>query len=293
MKKPLVTIGIPFYNPGRFLKEAVQSIFCQTLTCWELILVNDGSNDESLEFARGISHPRVKFVDDGKNLGLPVRLNQIASLAQGAYLARMDADDLMHPTRLEKQVNFLQDNEDVDVVDTGAYIIDAQRQPVGVRGLVSMPIQAHDALKWGNVLHPSVVAKTQWFLQNPYSTAYPRAEDRELFIRVYKSSKIAHIAEPLLFYYFQGNLRTKAWQQSYASERKVLLRYGPSLVGYPVTTFLWLRSMLKSGILPLLVALSMGKWVTGRAFNPISDDQRCEALQTMSRVTDLGLAARL
>lgn len=292
MNRPLVTIGVPFFNPGPFLKEAVQSVFCQTLTDWELILVNDGSSDESLEFARSITHSRVALLDDGKNLGLPARLNQIASLAQGQYLARMDADDLMHPERLERQIRCLQGHENTDVVDTGAFIIDAQRQPVGVRGLVSKPIEAQEALKWGNVLHASIVAKTQWFLQNPYSMAYPRAEDRELFIRVFKSTRVAHITRPLYFHYFHGNLRPKAWQQSYTSERRVLLRYGPALVGYPSTAHLWLRSMLKSSLLPLLIAARMGKWVTRRAFDPISDDQRHEALQTMRRITEFDLFAK-
>ena len=103
----LVTIGLPFYNDRLTLELAIKSIFAQTYKNWELILVDDGSTDGSLNIAKKITDKRVRIISDEKNKGLIFRLNQIASLAKGKYLARMDADDLMQPTRIEKQVEFL------------------------------------------------------------------------------------------------------------------------------------------------------------------------------------------
>ena len=105
----LVTIAIPFYNPGPAFEDAIKSVFAQTYTNWELLLVNDGSTDDSLEKALAIKDSRVQVINDGKNLGLGARLNQIAQLASGEYLARMDADDIMHPERIENKL-FLENN---------------------------------------------------------------------------------------------------------------------------------------------------------------------------------------
>src|SRR5690349_23370493 len=127
----LVTIGLPFYNNQSTLELAIKSVFAQTYKNWELLLVNDGSTDGSLEIAKKIIDKRVQLISDGSNKGLIFRLNQIASLAKGKYLARMDADDLMHPLRIEKQIKFLQQHQDTDLVDTGAYSINENENPIG------------------------------------------------------------------------------------------------------------------------------------------------------------------
>jgi len=105
-RKPLVSVGIPFLNPGPYLDLAVRSVFAQTYPNWELILVDDGSTDGSYERATAIQDPRVRVLRDGQNKGLPARLNEIVRLAKGELVARMDADDAMHPLRLAKQVGF-------------------------------------------------------------------------------------------------------------------------------------------------------------------------------------------
>src|SRR5690349_10645893 len=105
---PLVTVGIPFFNNASSLSDALRSIFAQTFTDWELILADDGSTDESLSIARSVRDPRVMVMSDGGNRGLVFRLNQITSAARGKYIARMDADDLSHPARLQRQVSLLE-----------------------------------------------------------------------------------------------------------------------------------------------------------------------------------------
>jgi glycosyltransferase involved in cell wall biosynthesis len=283
--RPLVTIGLPFRNPGVLIMEAVQSVFCQTFNDWELILLDDGSKDGSVDIVRRIADPRVRVVTDGKNLGLPTRLNQIIRLAQGEYIARMDADDLMHPKRLERQLSFFEQEERTDVVDTGAVILNQDRQPVGVRGLQSIEVPGPlDALRWGVVLHPSVMAKKSWYEKNQYNPAYPRAEDRELFLRTLKSSTFAHIPEPLLYYFFAGNVKLRAFLQSYKSERKVLFQYGPDLVGWPLTIVLWARSLAKSCAVPILTLLGQQDLVTRRAYEPIPPNVLQEAQKVLEQI---------
>lgn len=267
---PLISIGIPFRDPGLLLIDAVKSVFAQTIDDWELILVNDGSKDESVELAARIMDRRVRFVNDGRCMGLVSRLNQIIDLSRGKYIARMDADDLMHPDRLRTQLFYMERQPNIQVSDTGAVVLNTNRQPVGTRGLgEKRSWNAVEMLKWGVVLHPSVMARRDWYRSHRYDQRYPRAEDRELFIRAFDPNMIIHISEPLYFYMFAGNIRKNAFLQGYRSERRVLLRYGPRLVGWPKTGMLWIRSLAKTIALPILLSLGCERYVTRNSYDPI------------------------
>ena len=100
MGKPDVTIGISFKNPVQYFTLALQSVFAQTFTTWELLLMDDGSSDGSTELVQSLRDPRVQVLSDGASRSLSVRLNELVGLAKGRYFVRMDADDAMHPDRL-------------------------------------------------------------------------------------------------------------------------------------------------------------------------------------------------
>ena len=121
----MVTIGLPFYNAEKYLALAIESVLQQTYTDWELLLLDDGSTDNSLSIAQSYAQKdsRIKVISDGKNKNLATRLNELPSLAQGLYLARMDADDMMHPARIERQLAVLETHPEIDVLGTNAYII--------------------------------------------------------------------------------------------------------------------------------------------------------------------------
>lgn len=227
----LVTIGLPFYNDRLTLELAIKSIFAQTYKNWELILVDDGSTDGSLNIAKKITDKRVRIISDEKNKGLIFRLNQIASLAKGKYLARMDADDLMQPTRIEKQVEFLENNPDVDLVDTGAYSIYRNEVPKGKRGLNDINTDAKQVIKRAMLLHASVAGKTNWFINNPYNEEYVRAEDYELWCRTFKYSKFGRIKEPL-YIVREGKINIKNYLKSSQTIRKIVKKYGPGVLSF-------------------------------------------------------------
>ena len=98
-----ISVGIAFYNAELFLENAISSVLNQSFKDFELILMNDGSTDCSLEIAQKFTDPRIKLFSDGKNLGLAQRLNMLVELARGDYFARMDADDIMHHQIFTKQ----------------------------------------------------------------------------------------------------------------------------------------------------------------------------------------------
>src|SRR5699024_94971 len=130
---PAISIGLPFYNAEEFLLDSIKSIFAQTYQNWELILIDDGSTDNSLSIAQSIDDPRVRLYYDGKNKKLAARLNEIAKLARHDYIARMDADDLISRDKLEKQLRILLENPNFDLVSTGLISITDDLKPVGLR----------------------------------------------------------------------------------------------------------------------------------------------------------------
>lgn len=217
-----VTVGISYYNPGRFLRPAIQSVFAQSLQDWQLVLVNDGSTDDSPAFVRSISDSRVLSLDDGCQRGLPARLNQIAAVADSPFLARMDADDIMHPMRLERQLAFMQENSDVDVVGSYAYSIDVNNRPIGLLGDRPMPRSPYEVFVRGCFVHPSVLGRTAWFRSYLYSELYPRAEDAELWARTVDSSTFRCIPEPLLFYRDIGVSQLKKYLATSAQIRTMV-----------------------------------------------------------------------
>src|SRR5438094_2743094 len=96
---PLISVLLPVYNASAYLATAIESILTQTFRNYELIIINDGSTDDSLSIIRSFTDDRIKLIDNPANIGLIESLNKGIDLARGKYIARMDADDISLPTR--------------------------------------------------------------------------------------------------------------------------------------------------------------------------------------------------
>ncbi|WP_219620361.1 glycosyltransferase family 2 protein [Moraxella osloensis] len=218
----MITVGIPFYNAEDFLAEAIKSVLAQTYQNWELLLIDDGSKDKSLEIAKTFESQdnRIRVISDGVNKKLPGRLNQIIYEANGDYIARMDADDIMHPRRLEKQLKILQMYSDIDILGSNAYVIDENNLVFGQRFAKTDGLQKVD-----HFIHPTVIGKKQWFLDNPYDEKAIRIEDAELWYRTKSFSNFMITNEPLLFYREFGNNYYKKYFQANGSAMHILNKY--------------------------------------------------------------------
>jgi len=199
---PRVTVGIPVYNAARTLPLTLRSVFCQTFTDWELILVDDGSTDGSVDIMRSDRDERVRLVVDGTNKTQGPRHNEITRLAKAPLVVRLDADDLMHPERLSRQVEYMDAHPEVDLVGAAVYSIDATYHITGKRGGSSPPRSEFEAGIHAAVAHSTVAGRTSWFKENPYDETPEsrRCEDAELWFRTYGRSTIRSVEEPLLFY---------------------------------------------------------------------------------------------
>ncbi len=123
MSNPLVSVLIPCYNVEKFVEESVNSILNQTYTHIEVIAINDCSTDRTGEILYSLAKedPRITVISNEENLKLIKTLNKGIKLCSGEYIARMDSDDIALPTRIEKEVDFLEKNKDHDIVSTLFY----------------------------------------------------------------------------------------------------------------------------------------------------------------------------
>lgn len=224
-----ISVGIPFYNAENFLSDTITSIISQTYKNWELILVDDGSSDSSLKIANYYAqkNSRIRVISDGKNKKLPIRLNQLISESKGDYIARMDADDIMHPQRLEKQIDFLQKNQQYDLVSSGLISINNQNEVKGFRCVSQLYDEFSKPSLNYPVVHPSVMARKSWYLRNQYSERYPRAEDFELWTRsiINNDFRMAVLPDLLLYYREEGNLSIVKIINSYNDTKKIYSKY--------------------------------------------------------------------
>ncbi|MBC2770560.1 glycosyltransferase family 2 protein [Pusillimonas minor] len=202
VKEPKITIALPVFNGGQDLKLAVCSVLWQTFEDWRLLILDDGSTDHALDAIANLNDPRIVIIRDGLNKGISARLNQAISLADSEYFARMDADDICHPERLEKQINFLEANKSVDLLATKCITINESEEIIGY---ISPPI-AHDEIcrrPWRGFYmpHPTWMGRLSWFKRNKYKEPAPYCcEDNELLLRASQESVYCALPEALLAY---------------------------------------------------------------------------------------------
>jgi glycosyltransferase involved in cell wall biosynthesis len=210
----LVTIGLSIYNGGETLADAVNSLRAQTYENWELILIDDGSRDESAHIARSFEDPRILALSDGMNKGLSARLNEAVAMAQGKYFCRMDQDDIAFPRRLAIQVEFLEAHPDIDLLASSAVVF---RDDGSLAGVIQVE-ESHEAIghrPWKGFYfpHPSWMGKRSWFIANHYVSAADGAEDQLLLYSAFDTSRFAGLREVLLAYREDGRSFRKMFRR--------------------------------------------------------------------------------
>ena len=202
-QSPVITIILPVYNGAETLERAVDSILNQTYQNWLLIIIDDGSTDNSLQIPHKYNDSRINVISDKLHLGIAKRLNQAIEMCHSKYIARMDADDVAYPERLEKQIAFLQANTDIDLVGTSVRLIDKKGKPIGKRIFPKYHSQII-AYPWLNTIlitHPTWCGRAEWFRKWQYQN-FKNTEDQELLFRSCHQSRFANLEEVLLDYQY-------------------------------------------------------------------------------------------
>ncbi len=221
---------MPVYNAEKYLDAAIRSVLNQSYTHYEFIIINDGSTDNSETIILSFKDERIKYIQNETNLKLITTLNLGFEQSKGKYIARMDADDVSHPQRIEKQVSFFESNIEYGLLGTGVTLIKNGKKEPLIYHL------DHDSLKFALAfycpfIHPSVMIRKDIFegLDVIFDNRYLHAEDYELWKRLAFKTKMANIPEFLLDYrihdaqistqhiVFQTELATKI-RREYLSE---------------------------------------------------------------------------
>lgn len=197
---PKVSVILPARNASRTVVSSVRSILKQSFSDFELIILDDGSTDRTLDLISEFSDDRIRVLSDGQPRGLSFRLNQAIGLARGQYLARMDADDISFPDRLAKQFAFMEAHPTVDLVSCRVMLFNDEGEPKGYFPFKETHAQiCNHPWRGFDLVHPSWFGRIDWFKQYGYRDV-TRAEDQDLLLRSFRQSSFACIPEVLFAY---------------------------------------------------------------------------------------------
>ncbi|MBK1439383.1 glycosyltransferase [Parapedobacter sp. ISTM3] len=197
---PEITVLMPVFNAERYIGSAVASILNQTFMDFELLIVDDGSTDATMETLSRFDDSRIRIIKNEGNRGIVYSLNKGISLAQGKFIARMDADDISEPSRLMLQHRYLTNHPHVDLCGSGMILFDDE----GIIGKVYYNLD-WDTLKAETLFnspfpHPGVMVRREVLLANPYRAEALHAEDYDLWSRLLRTHRGVNLPGFLLHY---------------------------------------------------------------------------------------------
>lgn len=199
----MISVILPAYNAQNTIGETIQSIITQTYRDWELIVINDGSTDDTRGVVMSFKDNRIRYIENDGNKKLIYTLNRGIELASGEYIARMDADDICHPNRFEKQVKYMESHPDVIVCGTQINYFGTKSS--NYRKLVFPTKDKHlkEMLAMSTCFaHPTVMIRKSALIESGYryDLDYMNAEDYSLWIDLMNYGKFGNLPDHLLNY---------------------------------------------------------------------------------------------
>lgn len=205
----LISVLLPVFNSEKYISESIQSILNQTYSNFELLILDDGSTDRTLVIINEFHDGRIKIFTSERNYGIVHQLNKGIDNSQGEFIARMDADDISHPERFNKQIEFLNTHPKIDVLGTFAEKFGDESGLIKYK--YNKPEQISFLLNfYCYMLHPTVMMRKQIFNKHKYSDKYPLAEDYGLWCQVNNGSNLYILNSALLKYRIHNNQTNKA-----------------------------------------------------------------------------------
>ena len=224
---PRITVFMPVYNGEKYLFEAIESILGQTFSYFEFLIINDGSTDHTVNIINSFHDPRIRLVNHENNMGLIATLNEGIKLSRGELIARMDADDISIPVRLQKQMDFLNQNPAVAMVASHIVQINEDGEETGYW---ADDMQTNDFLniystlaKTNCIAHPSVMIRKSIAEIYLYKTSQKGSEDWDLWMRMAADGlRIEKINEVLLKYRIHELSATSIINTAIGSQKKII-----------------------------------------------------------------------
>lgn len=246
---PKISVLMPVYNTEEiFLREAIESILNQTYADFEFLIIDDGSTNNTEDIILSYKDERIKYIKNEQNIGLIKTLNKGINLAQGEYIARMDSDDISLPERFAKQVKFLDENPDIDVLGTWFQCLPSGR--IVETSPKDKDIKEHLLVNSNDIGHPTVMIRRATIIK--YELKYDEnalyVEDYALWLSLIDKIKFANLTEVLLNYRIHGNnvCNKNATAQSLNCQKIMVIAQG-KYFGIDNTCMLNLIEKLKKG----------------------------------------------
>jgi len=200
MSAPSITVLMPVYNGEKYLREAINSMLSQTFTDFEFLIINDGSNDKTEEIILSYSDTRIRYVNNEVNVKLIATLNKGIALANGKYIARMDADDISLPARLQTQFDFMELHKDTALCGSWYQLFGGENNVVKY-------ICSHNEIRMkmlyqSHFCHPTVIFRKSMIdtFAEKFDPLFIHAEDYDFFVRIAEKFSVANVSEVLLTY---------------------------------------------------------------------------------------------
>lgn len=199
---PLVSVVMPCHNGARYIAEAIESVLSQSYGNWELIVVDDGSTDDSRDIIKKVKDSRITLVQNKRNYGICHSLNKGIKRAQGKYIARLDADDMMLPNRLSAQIEFMEQHPDYAIVGGNHIVIDMDGMSLG---MTVYPETDEEIRFFTNIFNPfahSSVMIRRAVLEEGYrySNKYQYCEDYHLWTQIIRQNKSYNLQQAITLY---------------------------------------------------------------------------------------------
>jgi glycosyltransferase involved in cell wall biosynthesis len=280
---PLVSFIMSMQNASDTVQDTIRSLQWQTLIDWELVLLDDGSTDNSVAIINAISDRRIRLYGDSQRKGLAARLNQAVGLARGRYIARIDADDICFPARLEMQVKYLECHPSIDLVGTAAVMF-SEDGPIGVlpvvldhRDIVRRPFHGF------TLPHPTWCGRAEWFRANPYDASLRRAQEQDLLLRTFMQSTFAALPDVLIGYRQRRLEMRKLLRGRWIFVRSAW-RYGRTNGAILAATVGGASHVAKAMVDILTLSLGLNRWAQRRRLRPLPQSLRDEWLSLWAQL---------
>ncbi|MCG3771003.1 MAG: O-antigen biosynthesis glycosyltransferase WbnJ [Nitrosomonadaceae bacterium] len=192
-----VSVLMTIYNAASFLRESIDSLLAQSFSDWELVAVENGSTDGSASILAGYADPRLRVFPFEKNIGRTQALRYAFEQAQGEYIAILDADDVSHPNRIARQVEFMIQNAEVAVLGSWAIQINGRGEKIGVLRPPTGQRELRELLGWANpIVHSSAMYRRDRVRQvGGYPSQLTYAQDYGLLLELAQRHPVAVLSE--------------------------------------------------------------------------------------------------
>lgn len=240
-----VSVIVPNFNNGRFLPEFIESVKMSSILPKEIVIVDDGSTDNSLKVLKSYSElAYLKVIVFTENKGLTAALNAAIEVATGKYIMRADPDDIMHPERIEKQTGFMLKNPHIDIL--GCNVTYFNNQTGKTINQSNFPLDHHEIVKRYSkgehgIMHATAIIRGDIYKKYSYQKIFP-GEDYEIFARMaFDGLTFANLNEPLYLMRVHsgsstGNLSLSVIKQTYQFRDNV---YGTKTSQFWILKYYW------------------------------------------------------